>query len=98
MADGAGRPKQVVQAKARVIEGGYYKTHFIGERSKHPEDLTDDFPGGGILEPHWRRAHWRMQVCGAGRQYRKLRLIRRVLVNAEQISGDSELPGRISRV
>ena len=97
-ADGAGRPKQVVQAKARIIEGGYYRTHFVGERSEHGEDEATYRPGNGGIVPHWRRAHWRMQVCGVGRPDRKVVLVPRVLVNADQLADKTEIPGRISRI
>jgi hypothetical protein len=98
VADGAGRPKQVVQAKAKIIEGGYYRTHFVGERSEHGEDENTFRTGNGVVAPHWRRAHWRMQVCGVGRLDRKLLLVPRVLVNANQLAEDAVLPGRVSRI
>ncbi len=97
-ADGVGRPKQVVQAKARIIEGGYYKANFVGERSEHGESLNAGVRGQGSVEPHWRRAHWRMQLWGSGRQNRKLILIPRVLVNADQLNAGDEIPGRVSRI
>lgn len=96
--EGNGRPKKVIQARANAIENGYYKTHFVGEWSEHGEDDDGRVPGGGTIAPHWRRAHWRMQVCGVGRQDRKLVLVPRVLVNAYQITGTAELPGRVTRV
>lgn len=97
-AEGGGRPKQVIQARARAIENGYYKTHFVGERSEHGEDDDMHIAGGGTMPPHWRRAHWRMQVCGVGRQDRKLVLVPRVLVNADKLANGTELPGRITKL
>lgn len=96
--EGNGRPKQVIQARANAIENGYYKTHFVGERSEHGEDDDGHVPGDGTVAPHWRRAHWRMQVCGVGRLDRKLVLVPRVLVNAAQLTDSAELPGRVTRI
>lgn len=97
-AEGKGRPKQVVQARVTVIENGYYKAHFVGERSEHGEDDGISTHSGNAIMPHWRRAHWRLQVCGAGRQERKMLLVPRVLVNADQIAKDTEVSGRVSRI
>lgn len=97
-AEGGGRPKQVLQARASAIENGYYKTHFVGERSEHGEDDDGQIAGSGTMAPHWRRAHWRTQACGVGRQDRKLVLVPRVLVNADKLADGAELPGRVTKI
>jgi hypothetical protein len=37
---------------------------------------------------HWRRGHFWMQPCGAGKQQRKLIFVAPVLVHAEQLQGE----------
>jgi hypothetical protein len=43
--------------------------------------------GGWTVSPHWRRGHWRSQVCGPGRQERRRVAIPSVLVNGHQFVG-----------
>jgi len=43
--------------------------------------------GGWTVCPHWRRGHWRSQVCGPGRQERKRVAIPSVLVNGHLFLG-----------
>jgi hypothetical protein len=43
--------------------------------------------GGWTVSPHWRRGHWRSQVCGPGRVERKRIAIPAVLVNAHLFLG-----------
>lgn len=96
-ADGAGRPKQVNEAKIRALEDGYYKAHFVGEKSEHA-DVEDSGGSGGTVSPHWRRAHWRVQRHGPGLQDRKAVLIPQVLVNASKLTEGQEPLGRVSRI
>lgn len=96
-ADGAGRPKQVNQAKAAVREEGYYKTHFVGDRFDYQggEELGST---GAAVQPHWRRSHWRVQRYGPGLQERKAVLIKQVLVNAKKLADGQIVPGRITKI
>jgi hypothetical protein len=43
--------------------------------------------GGWTVSPHWRRGHWRSQVCGPGRQERRRVAIPSVLVNGHLFVG-----------
>lgn len=43
--------------------------------------------GGWTVSPHWRRGHWRSQVCGHGRQERRRVAIPSVLVNGHLFVG-----------
>jgi hypothetical protein len=43
--------------------------------------------GGWTVSPHWRRGHWRSQVCGPGRQERRRVAIPSVLVNGHLFLG-----------
>lgn len=97
LAEGAGRPSQVVQTRAKAIENGYYKAHFVGEHSEHGDD-DDSVVSDGSVMPHWRRAHWRTQACGVGRQDRKAVLVRRVLVNADKLADGEEVAGRVTKL
>ncbi len=42
---------------------------------------------GKEMPPHWRKGHWRMQVCGKGHAERKRILIAPVLVRADKFTG-----------
>jgi hypothetical protein len=48
--------------------------------------------GGSAVAPHCRRGHFRMQLCGSGRQERKLIFVAPVLINAEQLQGGAPVP------
>jgi hypothetical protein len=43
--------------------------------------------GGWTVSPHWRRVHWRFEVCRLGRQERRRVVIPSVLVNAHLFLG-----------
>src|SRR5262245_41665451 len=43
--------------------------------------------GGWVVSPHWRRGHWRSQVCGPGRQERRRVAIPSVLGSAHLFAG-----------
>jgi hypothetical protein len=47
----------------------------------------EDGEGGWTVTPHWRRGHWRSQVCGPGRQERRRVAIPSVLVNGHLFLG-----------
>jgi hypothetical protein len=95
VADGDGRPKKVVEAKAAAVEGGYYKTHFVSDRFEY---AAEGEATGESVAPHWRRAHWRMQRCGEGLSQRKLILIKQVLVNAAHLAAGDLPQGRITAI
>lgn len=95
-ADGAGRPKKVVEAKALAAENGYYKTNFVGERFECAVEGTAGSVEG--VAPHWRRAHWRVQRFGQGLQERKVVLIKQVLVNASKLGSDQSPAGRVTKL
>ena len=57
-------------------------------RREAGEVRTEGSGGGGwTVSPHWRRGHWRSQVCGPGRQERRRVAIPSVLVNAHLFVG-----------
>ncbi len=95
LADGAGRPGKVVEAKTKIIKDGYYKVNFV---SAQVGDSHEGEGGGSVKSPHWRRAHWRLQPVGPGRQQRRAILIRPVLVNADKVRQGDEIPGRVNLV
>jgi len=95
VADGNGRPKKVVEAKAAAVEGGYYKTHYVSDRFEYTAE--GEATGDGV-SPHWRRAHWRMQRFGEGLSQRKMILIKQVLVNAAKLASGDLPPGRITTI
>ncbi|NOG39797.1 MAG: hypothetical protein HND43_10460 [Armatimonadetes bacterium] len=95
VADGDGRPKKVVEAKAAAVEGGYYKTHYVGDRFEYAAE--GEATGEGVA-PHWRRAHWRIQRFGEGLSQRKVILIKQVLVNAAKLTAGDLPPGRITTI
>jgi hypothetical protein len=51
------------------------------------EVRTEGNGGGWTVSPHWRRGHWRAQVCGPGRQERRRVAIPSVLVNGHLFLG-----------
>lgn len=60
-----------------------------------PDSVMSGGPATGAssgLAPHWRRGHFRMQVCGAGNQQRKLIFVAPVLVHAEQLQRQVPAP------
>jgi len=47
---------------------------------------------GVSVAPHWRRGHFRMQVCGLRNVDRKLIFVAPTLINADRLSGDVPAP------
>ena len=43
---------------------------------------------GSMKRPHWRRGHFRRQLCGAGRAERRLVFVRPCFINADHFHGD----------
>lgn len=89
--------KQRQEAKRQLIANGYYKVNFVGARFDYSRCAHEDDHGREV-RPHWRRAHWRLQRFGEGRQESRMVLIRQVLVNADKLSAAEAVPGRISEV
>jgi hypothetical protein len=56
---------------------------------KEPGEVREGANGNGgwTVSPHWRRGHWRSQVCGPGRQERRRVAIPSVLVNGHLFLG-----------
>jgi hypothetical protein len=60
-----------------------------------PDDLPQEsaaHEGGSTVAPHWRRGHFRMQVCGPGKLERKLIFVAPMLIHAAQLQGDIPAP------
>ncbi|ODP35003.1 hypothetical protein [Pandoraea sp. ISTKB] len=95
--DPSTKPKLRQAAKRQLISNGYYKVNFVGTRFDYTR-CAHEADHGREVRPHWRRAHWRLQHFGEGRQESRMVLIRQVLVNAEKLSAAEGLPGRISEV
>ena len=60
-----------------------------------PDDLPQESAAhvdGGTVAPHWRRGHFRMQACGAGKLERKLIFVAPMLIHASQLQGDIPAP------
>jgi len=60
-----------------------------------PDDLPQEgavHEGGGTVAPHWRRGHFRMQACGAGKRERKLIFVAPTLIHALQVQGEIPAP------
>lgn len=95
---GKAKAKARNEAKQKLLSEGYYRVNFVGDRFDYDDFDESDVGDGAGVRPHWRRSHWRVQRYGVGRQESKLVLIRQVLVNADKLTGDQELPGRISKL
>jgi hypothetical protein len=60
-----------------------------------PDDLGQEsaaHEGGSTVAPHWRRGHFRMQACGAGKRERKLIFVAPMLIHALQLQGEIPAP------
>jgi hypothetical protein len=60
-----------------------------------PDDLPDEnagHEGSSTVAPHWRRGHFRMQPCGAGKRERKLIFVAPMLIHAAQLQGEIPAP------
>jgi hypothetical protein len=60
-----------------------------------PDDLPHEnavHKSGSTVTPHWRRGHFRMQVCGAGKRERKLIFVAPMLIHASQLQGEIPAP------
>ncbi|MBX3755356.1 hypothetical protein [Ralstonia pickettii] len=99
VAEGSNKPKARQDARQKLLADGYYKVNFVGSGFDFGGcgEESEASPEAGV-RPHWRRAHWRIQRYGEGRQETKMVLIRQVLVNADKLGSDQQLPGRISTI
>jgi hypothetical protein len=60
-----------------------------------PDDLPNEnagHEGSSTVAPHWRRGHFRMQPCGAGKRERKLIFVAPMLIHAAQLQGEIPAP------
>lgn len=60
-----------------------------------PDDLPQEstvHAGSSTVAPHWRRGHFRMQACGAGKRERKLIFVAPMLIHAAQLLGEIPSP------
>ena len=66
----------------------------VTRSQKEPGEVREGAKGNGgwTVSPHWRRGHWRSQVCGPGRQERRRVAIPSVLVNAHRFLGSPADP------
>ncbi len=79
--------KAAKAALAALRAFGYEVTYLVP-----PMPATEDGAGDRSVAPHWRRAHWRRQRYGAGRE--RVRLIRIPAVLVRKDRGEPEM-GRI---
>jgi len=60
-----------------------------------PDDLPQESAahvGSNTVAPHWRRGHFRMQACGAGKRERKMIFVAPMLIHAAQLQGEIPVP------
>jgi hypothetical protein len=60
-----------------------------------PDDLPNEnagHEGSSTVASHWRRGHFRMQPCGAGKRERKLIFVAPMLIHAAQLQGEIPAP------
>ena len=80
----ADRARHLLDAEINLI--GFEQDVVVYDRS---EAQRGDSEGDGIARrTHWRRSHFRRQVCGHARSDRKLIFIKPIFVNAHRFQGD----------
>jgi hypothetical protein len=80
----ADRARHLLDAEIDVVE--FEQDVVVYDRSEaQRSDLESD---GSARRTHWRRGHFRRQVCGHARSARKLIFIKPILVNAHRFQGD----------
>ncbi|WP_313706538.1 hypothetical protein [Massilia sp.] len=78
------------RAKLLQRSASLYNGIIVGPESLPPN--AEAGAAGGVIAPHWRRGHFRMQPCGAGKQQRKLIFVAPLLVHADQLQGEMPAP------
>lgn len=80
----ADRAKHLLDAEINLIE--FEQDVVVYDRSEAQQ--SDSEGGGSARRTHWRRGHFRRQVCGHARSARKLIFIKPIFVNAHRFQGD----------
>ena len=78
------RARRLLDAEINVIE--FKQDVVVYDRSE--TQRTDSEGDGSVKRTHWRRGHFRRQVCGHARSARRLIFIKPILVNAHRFQGD----------
>lgn len=68
---------------------GFVRTNFCG--NSYRKDLESSEETGRVVEPHWRRGHWRRVAIGEGRSERLWHLFPPVIVNAKMGAPKNEM-------
>ncbi len=82
--DKAERARRLLDAEINLIEFEQDVVVYDRQDSSRHESESD----GSSRRTHWRRGHFRRQVCGHARLSRKLIFIKPILVNARHFQGD----------
>ena len=80
----ADRAKHLLDAEINLIE--FEQDVVVYDRSE--AQRSDSEGDGSARRTHWRRGHFRRQVCGHARSARKLIFIKPIFVNAHRFQGD----------
>jgi hypothetical protein len=80
----ADRARHLLDAEINVIEFEQDVVVYDRSETQHSDSEGD----GSTRRTHWRRGHFRRQVCGHARSGRKLIFIKPILVNAHRFQGD----------
>ena len=80
----AERARRLLDGEINVIE--FEQDVVVYDRSETQQ--SDSEGDGSTRRTHWRRGHFRRQVCGHARSARKLIFIKPILVNAHRFQGD----------
>lgn len=81
-----------VKKRARLLQRveSLYNGIRVGPDGLPQESAVHE--GGSAVAPHWRRGHFRMQACGAGKRERKLIFVAPTLIHASQMQGEIPAP------
>lgn len=81
-----------VKKRARLLQRveSLYNGIRVGPDELLQESATHE--GGDTVAPNWRRGHFRMQACGAGKRERKLIFVAPMLIHASQLQGEIPAP------
>lgn len=88
-------PKKRDAAMRQLASLGFSRVRICGRHLRHEAPETS--AAGAAVRPHWRRGHWRNQAHGQGRQLRRLVWIMPMLIHADALAADEEIPGHIYR-
>jgi hypothetical protein len=72
------RPRKAAAEKSNVRYPRWIGKNFTRQKRNPSSNPT---PSGITMATHWRRGHWRQQVCGEKWQQRKLQWIQPTLIN-----------------